>query len=139
MKGYRKYFGKKIVMAIGRKGADFLSEICIKHNIITDIGSVDIGVRYELSNDVMERINKLLYEGKFIGKTSTYGDKVRTFCQNPSGFVSAEVYKNNLTLVLPERKYCTDNAAMIAAAGYYGYLQGDFAKADLNAVANLSL
>ena len=28
-----------------------------------------------------------------------FGDKVRTFCQNPSGFVSAEVYDNNLTLV----------------------------------------
>ncbi len=114
-----KYFGKKIVMAIGRKGADFLSEICIKHNITTDIGSVDIGVRYELSNDVMERINKLLYEGKFIGKTSTYGDKVRTFCQNPSGFVSAEVYKNNLTLVnghsYKDRKSNNTNLAILAS------------------------
>ena len=28
-----------------------------------------------------------------------FRDKVRTFCQNPSGFVSSEVYDNNLSLV----------------------------------------
>ncbi len=94
-----QYYGDKIVMAIGRKGADWLAEICEKHSIKTEVGSVDIGVRYELADCVMEKVNKLLYEGKFIGRTPTYGDKVRTFCQNPSGFVSAEVYKNNLMLV----------------------------------------
>ena len=94
-----KYYGDKIIMAIGRKGADWLSNVCEKHNIKTEVGSVDIGVRYELADSVMKDINKLLYEGKFIARTSTYGDRVRTFCQNPSGFVSAEVYENNLTLV----------------------------------------
>ncbi|MBR6779045.1 MAG: NAD(P)/FAD-dependent oxidoreductase [Clostridia bacterium] len=93
------YYADKIVMAVGRKGANWLSNICEKHNIKTEVGSVDIGVRYELSDEVMEKVNKLLYEGKFIARTSTYGDKVRTFCQNPSGFVSAEVYKDSLTLV----------------------------------------
>ena len=47
----------------------------------------------------MKDINKYMYEGKFIGHPYPFGDKVRTFCQNPSGFVSAEVYDNNLTLV----------------------------------------
>ena len=43
-------------------------------------------------------INTFMYEGKFIGKPNPFNDKVRTFCQNPSGFVSAEVYKDGLTL-----------------------------------------
>ena len=47
----------------------------------------------------MKDINKYMYEGKFIGRPFPYGDKVRTFCQNPSGFVSSEVYDNGLTLV----------------------------------------
>lgn len=114
-----KYYGNKIIMAIGRKGADWLSDICEKHNIKTEVGSVDIGVRYELADSVMEKINKLLYEGKFIARTTTYGDKVRTFCQNPSGFVSAEVYKNNLMLVnghsYKDKKSTNTNLAILVS------------------------
>jgi len=98
-KEIKTYFAEKVVIAVGRKGANWLSDMCHKHNIKTEVGSVDIGVRYELSNSVMEKVNKLLYEGKFIGRTQTFNDRVRTFCQNPSGFVSAEVYKNDLMLV----------------------------------------
>lgn len=93
------YYSNNVVLAVGRKGARFLSDLCKKHNIETKLGSVDIGVRYELSDEVMKDINKYMYEGKFIGRPFPYGDKVRTFCQNPSGFVSSEVYDNGLTLV----------------------------------------
>ena len=92
-------YSDKVVLAVGRKGASWLSDICIKHNIETKLGSVDIGIRYELPDKVMKKINEYMYEGKFIGRPFPYGDKVRTFCQNPSGFVSAEVYDNGLTLV----------------------------------------
>ena len=90
---------KKVVLAVGRKGASWLEELCEKYNIKTKNGSVDIGIRYELPDSVMKNINEYFYEGKFIGKPYPYKDKVRTFCQNPSGFVSAEVYDNGLTLV----------------------------------------
>lgn len=36
-------------------------------------------------------------------------------------------------------KYCTDNAAMIGAAGYYAYLLGRRAGLDLNAKASDTL
>ena len=42
---------------------------------------------------------------------------------------------NNYNLVVPEIKYCTDNAAMIGAAGYYAYKIGRVAGLDLNAKA----
>lgn len=113
------YFANDVVIAVGRKGADWLSGVCVNHNIKTEVGRVDIGVRYELSDEVMQKVNTLLYEGKFIGKTSTYGDKVRTFCQNPSGFVSTEVYKNGLTLVnghsYKDRKSKNTNLAILAS------------------------
>ncbi len=38
---------------------------------------------------------------------------------------------------IPERKYTTDNAAMIAGAGYYKYLRGEFASMDLAPDARL--
>ena len=94
-----EYYSDKVVIAVGRKGANWLSDMCDKYNIETRAGVVDIGVRYELPDEVMKNINKYMYEGKFIGYPYPFKDKVRTFCQNPSGFVSSEVYDNNLTLV----------------------------------------
>lgn len=45
----------------------------------------------------------------------------------------------NVKLVLPEKRYCTDNAAMIGAEGYIQYKKGNFADIDLNAKAVISL
>ncbi len=42
-----------------------------------------------------------------------------------------------LNYTFPDIKYCTDNAAMIAAAGYFAYLHGDKADFTLNAKSNL--
>lgn len=112
-------YGKKIVLAVGRKGAGWLADMCTEHNIETKIGAVDIGVRYELPDKVMKDINKYFYEGKFIGKPLPYKDKVRTFCQNPSGFVATEVYDNGLTLVnghsYKDRKSKNTNLAILVS------------------------
>ena len=45
----------------------------------------------------------------------------------------------NIKLVLPEKVYCTDNAAMIGAEGYLQYLKGNFADLELNAKASVQL
>lgn len=112
-------YSEKVVLGIGRKGAEWLSEMCEKHNIENTAGIVDIGVRYELPDEVMKDINKYMYEGKFVGYLPPYGDKVRTFCQNPSGFVANEVYDNNLTLVnghaYKDRKSTNTNLAILAS------------------------
>ena len=90
-----------------------------KHNINTETGIVDIGVRYELPDEIMKDVNKYMYEAKFTGRVGPFRDKVRTFCQNPSGFVSAEVYDNNLTLVnghsYKERKSTNTNLAILVS------------------------
>ena len=43
--------------------------------------------------------------------------------------------KRGITLCMPERALCGDNAAMIAAAGYFAYKKGNFADTSLNASA----
>ena len=58
-----------------------------------------IGVRVEVRNEVMETVNNVLYESKLIGYPKPFKNKVRTFCQNPGGFVSQENYDNNLAVV----------------------------------------
>lgn len=47
--------------------------------------------------------------------------------------------ENNVNLTIPELKYCTDNATMIGAAGYYAYILGRRSDIDLKAKANSEL
>ena len=44
---------------------------------------------------------------------------------------------NSFEFYSPENIYCTDNAAMIASAGYYRYLKNEFSDFSINAVSNL--
>lgn len=91
-------YASKVVLAVGRTGADWLEKMCKMHSIESSPATLDVGIRYELPDKTMKEINECLYEGKFIGRPNPFNDKVRTFCQNPSGFVSSEVYKNGLIL-----------------------------------------
>ena len=81
-----------VVVATGRKGADWLDEMCRAHGIGREAGVVDIGVRVECRNEVMQKVNEALYESKLIGYPKPFRNKVRTFCQNPGGFVAQENY-----------------------------------------------
>ena len=115
----KEFKGDKVIIAVGRKGASWLEKLCKEHNIKTRIGSVDIGVRYELPNKVMQKINELLYEGKVIAYPEPFKDKVRTFCQNPGGFVTTEVYDDGVTLVnghsYKDRKSENTNLAILVS------------------------
>ncbi|MDR2634914.1 MAG: FAD-binding protein, partial [Clostridiales bacterium] len=90
---------QKTVVATGRIGEDWLETECRVHNVKRSAGPVDIGVRVEVRNEIMEEVNEALYESKLIGYPEPYRDKVRTFCQNPGGFVSQENYANGLAVV----------------------------------------
>lgn len=107
------YYAPEIVAAIGREGSDWFSHICKNHGIETEVGTVDIGVRVEVRDEVMEFLNRNLYEAKLVYYTPTFDDKVRTFCTNPSGEVATEYYENGLAVVnghaYKSKDYKTDN------------------------------
>jgi hypothetical protein len=86
---------KNVVVAPGRDGSQWLSDVCSKLEVPMHANHVDIGVRVETNNEIMEEINTHLYEGKFIYRTSM-GTQVRTFCANPSGHVVIENHSGTI-------------------------------------------
>lgn len=78
-----------VIIGVGRGGSDWQTQTLSKYGVTFKNNRVDLGVRVETNNIVMDEINKYLYEGKFIYNTSV-GTQVRTFCSNPSGHVVVE-------------------------------------------------
>ena len=93
------YYGSEVVSAVGREGADWFKDKCEEVGIETTPGTVDVGVRVEVRDEVMQYLNDNLYEAKLIYHTPTFDDKVRTFCTNPSGEVATEYYEGGLAVV----------------------------------------
>ena len=84
-----EYFAGNVLIAPGRDGSAWLSKLLGKRGIPVACNQVDVGVRAETSNVVMQEINRHLYEAKMVFNSST-GSVVRTFCANPSGYVVVE-------------------------------------------------
>jgi len=88
-----------VVAAPGRGGAAWLSEMARENNIDTHNNEVDIGVRVEVPNSVMDHLTEHLYEAKMVYYSDTFENRVRTFCMNPGGLVSEEHYEGGLAVV----------------------------------------
>lgn len=93
------YTADKVLAAVGREGSEWFTEMCNQYKVETKVGKIDIGVRLETRNEIMQEINDALYEGKLVYYTPTFDDSVRTFCSNPGGIVSTEYYDNHLAVV----------------------------------------
>jgi uncharacterized protein len=88
-----------VVAAPGRGGAQWLADACAKNSIKTENNEVDIGVRVEVPNSIMDHLTQHLYEAKLVYYSDTFENRVRTFCMNPGGVVSSEYYEGGLAVV----------------------------------------
>lgn len=88
-----------VVAAPGRGGAAWLAKQIQGLGIQTRNNEVDIGVRVEVPNAIMDHLTKHLYEAKLVYYADTYENKVRTFCMNPGGVVSEEHYEGGIAVV----------------------------------------
>jgi len=86
------------VIAPGRSGSLWLTELAKKLNIGLQFNPVDVGVRVEVLNDVMTEIvnDYKCWDPKFHIHTHSYDDLVRTFCVCPYGFVVNEFYEDGV-------------------------------------------
>jgi len=94
-KDNKEYYADKVIIGVGREGSNWFKDMCNKHQIDNCPGTVDIGVRVECRDEIMQELNDAMYETKLVYYSKTYADKVRTFCQNPSGEVALENYTLN--------------------------------------------
>lgn len=85
-----EFYCNDLILATGRSGSKWISNVCEKFEIPLKKNRVDIGVRVELPGEIFKHITDDVYESKIVYKTDKYNDMVRTFCMNPYGEVVAE-------------------------------------------------
>ena len=87
-----------VVLAPGRSGSEWLRKVAEKFRLKLKFNPIDIGVRVEVRNEVMDEIIKGYgcWDPKFHIRTPSYDDFVRTFCVCPAGFVVRESYGDSL-------------------------------------------
>ena len=90
---------KYVIAAPGRGGAGWLLDESRRLNLKTENNEVDIGVRVEVPNAIMDHLTRDLYEAKLVYYSDTFDNRVRTFCMNPGGVVSEERYEGDLAVV----------------------------------------
>ena len=90
----KKYLSNNIILAPGRVGADWVGKLAQKYRIGLEQRGIEVGVRVEVHNDIMQDLCDVIYDPTFFIQTSKYDDQTRTFCTNKGGFVSLENYTN---------------------------------------------
>ena len=84
----------QFIIAPGRSGSEWLRSLAKNHELGLEYNPIDVGVRVEVPNSVMNKIveDYGIWDPKFHIRTPSYDDPVRTFCVSPKGYVVKENY-----------------------------------------------
>ena len=87
-----------VLLCPGRIGSQWLIDQMNEHEIPMRYNPIDVGVRVEIPNEVMDKVvnGYGVWDPKFHMYTPSYDDFVRTFCVCPAGFVTREPYGDGL-------------------------------------------
>ncbi len=88
----KTYRTGQVVLAPGRVGADWVGGLAQQHGIRVQQRGIEVGVRVEVHNDIMQDLCDVIYDPTFFIQTGKYDDQTRTFCTNQGGFVTLENY-----------------------------------------------
>jgi uncharacterized FAD-dependent dehydrogenase len=96
--GVSKYPADAVLLCPGRIGSQWLIDQMNKHKVPMRFNPIDVGVRVEIPNEVMNEVihGYGCWDPKFHMYTPSYDDFVRTFCVCPAGFVVREPYGDGL-------------------------------------------
>ena len=116
-----RFFGKYVIVAPGRSGAEWLQTEVQALGFRTLNNPVDVGIRVEVLAPVMEELTSVLYEPKLVYYSKFFDDQVRTFCVAPYGEVIAESYNGVLTVngqSYAEKKTENTNFAILVSTSF---------------------
>ena len=81
---------RHVVVAPGREGSDWLMREADALGLTTGNNPVDIGLRVEVSQEILKSLTDILYEPKLEYYSTVFNDRIRTFCVCPAGEVTME-------------------------------------------------
>lgn len=100
-----------------------------KYDLCTSFQEVVVDILTKKTMRAVKEYNvKQLLVAGGVSANSGVREKLKELCD-----------KENVELLVPELKHCTDNAAMIGAAAYKMYLKGEFASYDLKIMPTIEL
>lgn len=107
------------------------------HHKNPDINQADLCASFErnVTDTLMENVKKAIDQTGIKKLTLAGGVSSNSYIRKE--FLALK--KEGIEVYMPDLKLCTDNAAMIASAGYYNFISGRRNELDLNAVPNLKL
>ena len=88
----KSYRTRNVILAPGRAGADWMGQLALKHKLGLSQRGIEVGVRVEVHNDILQDLCDVIYDPTFFIQTGKYDDQTRTFCTNQGGFVAMENY-----------------------------------------------
>ena len=107
------------------------------HHKNPDVNKADLCKSFEktVSQILVENIEKAIKQTNLKTIALAGGVSANSYIRNE--FLKLE--EKGIKIYIPDLKLCTDNAAMIASAGYYNFISGKRDNIDLNAIPNLKL
>ena len=107
------------------------------HHKMPDINKADLCASFEktVTEVLIENSKKALKQTELKTVALAGGVSANSYIRNE--FLKLE--KQGIKVYMPDLKLCTDNAAMIASAGYYNFINGERSELNLNAIPNLKL
>lgn len=98
MTGKGFHHADEVILVPGRIGSGWLISLMERLGVRMQYNPIDVGLRIEVPNEVMEEIisGYGIWDPKFHIYTPSYDDFVRTFCVCPRGYVVEETYEDDL-------------------------------------------
>ncbi|WP_268907549.1 NAD(P)/FAD-dependent oxidoreductase [Desulfomarina profundi] len=88
------YNAPYVILAPGRVGAEWVAGVVKNHGIEVSQRGIEVGVRVEVHNEIMQDLCSIIYDPTFFVRTAKYDDQTRTFCTNYGGYVALENYQD---------------------------------------------
>ena len=111
------YAAASVILAPGRVGAEWMGAIAGRNGIGLSQRGIEVGVRVEVHNEIMQDLCQIIYDPTFFIRTARYDDQTRTFCTNFGGFVALENYQDFVCVnghALMDRKSANTNFAFLS-------------------------